>query len=339
MLHAAVARADDDPDAPPDANPPTPVLEDAPATTDPPPTTPPDARTPKQQLARPPTEPVPVPNPSPVVVAGVPTPPGEEVVPLKWKRARFSTFDFAVMTAGGATTLAMAIVKPQSKHLVGPILFDNPIEKVLKAPTTQTQYAYNDASDVGLSLAATWPFFVDALITAWWYRGSRDVAEQMSLIGLETLAVSGAVQGVANVLVSRERPYGETCGKTLRPDAINCAGFTHYRSFFSGHSAFTFTSAALICFEHLDLKLLGGPWDALSCGGAYAIAATTATFRVAAAEHYPTDVVTGALVGSLIGWGIPELHLKHPNIGTVKAGGLTMRIVPSGAGAGLVGIF
>jgi hypothetical protein len=333
MLHAAIARADDEPDPPTDVSPSGPVAPE------PPPTTPPDARTPQQQLARPPFEPVPVPNPSPVVIAGVPTEPGHAVEPLEWKRARFSKFDFAVMVAGGATTLGAAIVKPGSKHLMGPILFDKPIEKALKAPTTQTQYVYRDASDVGLSLAATWPFFVDALITAWWYRGSRDVAEQMSLIGLETLAVSGAIQGVTNTLVSRERPYGPNCGKSLRADSIDCDGNTHYRSFFSGHSAFSFTAAGLICFEHMDLKLLGGPWDALSCAGAYGVAATTATFRVTGAEHYPTDVITGALVGSLVGWGIPALHMRHPTVGSVKTGSVTMRVVPSGAGAGVVGIF
>ena len=70
------------------------------------------------------------------------------------------------------------------------------------------------------------------------------------------------------------------------------------------------------------------------------VAAATATFRVAGAEHYASDVITGALVGTLIGYGIPLLHFKHPDVGTVKtSGGLTMRVVPSGVGAGVVGIF
>lgn len=340
LLHAGIARADDGPEKKPDA-PPAQTSTPPAATTDPAPTTPPDARTPKQQLERPPFEPVPVPNPSPVVVGGTPTAPGHAVQPLVWNRARFSTADFVVMAAGGALTLTGAIIKPFNKHnLVGPILFDKGIESTLKAPTTQTQYVYRDASDVGLSLEATWPFFVDALITAWWYRGSRDVAEQMSLLGLETLAVSGAVQGITNTLVSRPRPYSDQCGKTVRPDSIDCDGNTHYRSFFSGHSAFSFTAASLICFEHLNLNLLGGPWDAISCAGGYVVAAATATFRVAGAEHYPSDVLTGALVGSLVGWGVPLLHFKHPNAGTIKtSGGLTMKVVPSGAGAGLVGMF
>jgi membrane-associated phospholipid phosphatase len=319
-----------------------PPAQQIPSTPDEPPV-PDDAKTQFDRLARPPAQPVPVPTPSPVVLGGKPLPPGRFARPLEWKRSRFSKLDFGIMVAGGGLTLAAAIVRPRSKHVVGPILFDKPIENALRAPTTQQAYVYRDASDTGLSLLATWPFFVDAFITAWWYRGSRDTAEQMALIGLETLAVSGAIQGVTNVLVSRERPYGDKCREQaddLPNNAIDCTGSTHYRSFFSGHSAFSFTSASLICFEHMELKLLGGPWDAISCAGGYAVAAATATFRVTGVEHYPSDILTGALIGTAVGWGVPLLHSRNPNVGTVKTtGGLTMRIVPNGTGAGVVGVF
>lgn len=297
---------------------------------------------PERPLARPPAQPVPVPTPSPVVLGGKPLPPGRFARPLEWRRTRYTKLDFAITIAGAATTLTAAIVAPGPRHVRGPLLFDRPIEDALRAPTTQQAYVYRDASDTGLSLLVTWPFFVDALITAWWYRGSRDTAEQMALIGLETLAVSGAIQGVTNVLVSRERPYGDTCGQPggLPANAIDCTSSTHYRSFFSGHSAFSFTAASLICFEHTELRLLGGPWDAISCAGGYAVAAATATFRVAGTMHYPTDILTGALVGTAVGWGVPLLHLRNPNVGTMRTtGGLTMKLVPNGTGAGVVGTF
>ncbi|MFO0738625.1 MAG: phosphatase PAP2 family protein [Labilithrix sp.] len=361
LLVARPALADDDdmppeeepPPAQPTPAPPPPAPAPAPAPapeanpSEPPPApAPPSAEPPMSQLerlARPPSQPVPVPTPSPVVVGGRPLPPGRFARPLEWKRARYSKLDFGITVAGAGLTLAAAIVNPGSKHVRGPILFDKPIEERLRAPTVQQQYIYRDASDTGLSLLATWPFFVDALITAWWYRGSRDTAEQMALVGLETLAVSGAIQGVTNVLVSRERPYGEGCGQPGlqgRPaNALDCTGSTHYRSFFSGHSAFSFTGASLICFEHTELNLLGGPWDAISCIGGYAVAAATATFRVTGGEHYPSDVITGAIVGTAVGWGVPLLHFRRPSLGTIKTTGMTMRLVPSGTGAGVVGMF
>lgn len=291
--------------------------------------------------AKPPGSPPPVPNPSPVVLGGEPTEPGSAAVPLKWDRRRYSGFDLAVTIVGGGTLLASAIIAPQPRHVYGPVLFDEDARDFLRQTTLQKRYTFRDASDVGLSLSVTWPFFVDSLITAWWHRGSRDVAEQMALVGLETFAVVGAVQGVTNVLVSRERPYGDTCGGDQLPaDAFDCTGSRRHRSFFSGHAAFSFTGAALVCLQHFEHGLLGPPWDAISCGGAYAVAATTATFRVVADVHYASDIITGAVVGSLIGYGVPLLHFRKKAITpSVKTGGGTFRLVPQGLGAGVVGVF
>jgi membrane-associated phospholipid phosphatase len=282
----------------------------------------------------------PVPTPSPVVLAGSPTKPDRVGRPLEWHWRRFSTADWVITATGAGLTLATSIIPPRATHVSGPILFDTAARDALRAPSLQARYTYRDASDVGLSLMATWPFFADSLVSAWWYRGSRDVAEQMALINLQALAVSGAVQGVTNTLVSRERPYGQNCGtRDLPSDAVDCDGSTHFRSFFSGHSAFSFTSAALICMNHMKHELLGSPWDALSCAGGYAVATTTATFRVVGDVHYASDVITGALLGTVIGYGIPLLHYSGANIGSVHAGSVNMQIVPSGTGAGVVGTF
>lgn len=281
----------------------------------------------------------PVPTPSPVVLGGTPTAPDRVGLPLEWRWKRFSTLDWVVTVAGGGMTLAAAIIKPRDTGYTGGIWFDEDIREAVRPDSLQTRYIIRDASDVGLSLLATWPFFADSLVSAWWYRGSRDFAEQMALINLQTLAISGAVQGTTNVIVGRERPYGRDCGGELPDRAVDCEGSTHYRSFFSGHSAFSFTSAALICTNHMKHELLGPPWDAVSCAGGYAVAAATASFRVLADVHYTSDILTGALLGTLIGYGVPLLHYSNVSVGAVKAGSLRMQIVPSAFGAGIVGSF
>lgn len=297
-------------------------------------------QTPIQTQIKPPNTPPPVPSPSPVVLGGEPTQPGTTVEPLTWKRARFQKWEYYLTIGAGLATVGSAIASPLPKHRSGPILFDEAARKTFRQTSLQKRYTFRDASDVTLSLLATWPFFVDALVTAWWYRGSRDTAEQMALVDLETIAISGAIQGVTNVFVSRERPYGDSCRDGALPtEAFDCAGSRHWRSFFSGHAAFSFTSAALICFHHMEQKLLGGPWDALSCGGAYGVAAATATFRMVGDMHYASDVIIGALVGSAVGYGVPLLHSKHPEVGEVKGEGFRMRIVPNGLGAGVAGLF
>lgn len=266
--------------------------------------------------------------------------------PLIWKWRKFSTVDFVVTVAGAGLTLGAAIVKPRPQHsLSGPIGFDEDVRSALRADRLANRYIFRDASDVGLSLTVSWPFVGDALTTAWWYRGSREAAQEMALINLQTFAIVGALQGVTNVVVSRERPFGKDCGQGELPsDAIDCEGSFHYRSFFSGHSAFSFTGAALICAHHMENALLGGPWDGVACAAGYAVAGTTATFRVVADVHYASDVLLGAAVGTLVGFGVPLLHYRHFGGGDrLRSDSAryrpTLNLVPSPGGIGVAGTF
>ena len=261
--------------------------------------------------------------------------------PLIWKWSNFSAADYVVTLTGGAVTLGAAIVPPRARHsLGGGILFDNDVRNALRAKGLANRYVFRDASDVGLSLSVTWPFVADALTEAWWYRGSREAAEEMALIDLEAFAISGALQGVSNVFVSRERPYGRDCGTAELPsNAIDCVDSNHYRSFFSGHATFSFTAAALICSHHFENDLLGSPWDAISCAGSYAVAATTSTFRIVSDQHYASDVITGAFVGSLVGYAVPWLHYRQKRSGDSTTLGMQLHLVPSPGGLGVLGIF
>ncbi len=288
-----------------------------------------------------PNEPPSVPTPGPDVRGGAPLAGDVAEPPLQWNWAPFSTADYIIGSTAAGFTLAAAIIHPLPAHqLSGGILFDNAVEKAVQKFGTAPRYAFRDASNVGLSLAATWPFFVDSLASAWWYRGSRDVAQQMALLDLETLAIAGAVQGIVNVTVSRQRPYGSSCGTAQLPsNAIDCEGSEEYRSFFSGHATFSFTAAALVCVNHTSTALLGAPWDGISCGAGYVVAAATSTFRVLGDEHWASDVITGALVGTLVGYGVPLLHSRHHDIGRATVGGVTMQLVPFGSGASVVGAF
>lgn len=276
-----------------------------------------------------------------LVPVPVPTPDTAPAKPLEWKWSRFSAVNYAVTLVGAGVTLSTAIVKPVPQHkLSGGILFDEAARRALRPDDISARYVFRDASDVGVSLLVTWPFFADALTTAWWYRGSRDVAEQMALIDLETLAVAGAVQGVTNVVVSRERPYGRDCDTPELPGAaLDCVKSSRYRSFFSGHSAFSFASAALICVHHFENELLGAPWDAVSCVTGYGVAATTALFRVTGDVHYTSDIITGALVGSAIGYGVPLLHYATGASAGARIGDVELELVPVAAGLGVAGVF
>lgn len=264
--------------------------------------------------------------------------------PIKWdpEWPRFSTGDWIITGAGAAVTLASAIIPPFKKHsLGGGVLIDDSARKALRLPTSEGRYVARDASDVILSLEATWPFFVDALITTWWYHGSPDAAAQMALVDGEALAIVTAVQGATNTIVSRERPYGQTCGTPELPNQTNdCDGSVHYRSFFSGHTAFTFMSASLICVHHMKLDLMGGIGDELSCVTAYAGAAATGALRVMGDMHYVSDVTVGAAFGTLVGLAVPLIHYRRVNLAPQeKKTAIDWQLIPVGAGLGVGGVF
>lgn len=257
---------------------------------------------------------------------------------------RFSTADWIITAAGAAITLTSAIIPPQSKHsLQGGIAFDDSARKTLRLPTSEGRYVARDGSDIILSLEATWPFFVDALITTWWYRGSPDAAAQMTLVDGEALAIVTAIQGATNTIVSRERPYGQTCGAPggeLPSTTNDCEGNVRYRSFFSGHSAFTFMAAGLICVHHEKLELLGGGApEHIACLTAYAGAAATATLRVMGDMHYASDVAVGASVGTLVGLAVPLIHYRRVNLAPQAKRAVDWTVIPVGAGLGVGGTF
>ncbi|HEY6461118.1 MAG TPA: phosphatase PAP2 family protein, partial [Polyangiaceae bacterium] len=101
----------------------------------------------------------------------------------------------------------------------------------------------------------------------------------------------------------------------------------------------SFTAAGLTCEHHLTLGLLGGVEDALVCGGALVLAATTATLRVVSDQHYASDVIAGALVGTAIGLGVPALHYSGGRPRNPRTGWLDVRLVPTGLGATVIGVF
>jgi membrane-associated phospholipid phosphatase len=284
-----------------------------------------------------PNEPPAVPNPGPGILGGHPQSREEPLRPVRWRWGHETVADYVIGAAAGVLTLAAAIVPPLPvHHLQGGILFDDAVRNAVRPASIQVRYAFRDASNVELAVAATWPFFADALTSTWWYHGDRDTAQEMAVLDLETLAIAGAVQGATNVVVSRPRPYASSCGTPQLPGAaLDCGPTTEYRSFFSGHATFTFTAAALVCLNHSDTDLLGSPWDALTCGAGYLLATTTSAFRLFADLHYSSDVISGALVGTLIGYGVPFLHR---DLGGAD-GGTTLRLVPSRNGLGLVGSF
>jgi hypothetical protein len=80
-------------------------------------------------------------------------------------------------------------------------------------------------------------------------------------------------------------------------------------SFFSNHTTTAFTTAVFSAYtfqlRHPDSPLRPWVW-----GGTLAMATGVGSLRVLAGKHFPSDVVAGAAVGSLVGYLVPKLHTR-----------------------------
>jgi membrane-associated phospholipid phosphatase len=130
----------------------------------------------------------------------------------------------------------------------------------------------------------------------------------LGLIYSEVFFLTKVITGITKTLAGRTRPYLYNTDFTseerfaFQDEAPNAT-----TSFFSGHSSVTFAFAVLLSKTYTDIygKNI---WSKIIWVTSLSAATATAWARVEAGVHYPTDVIAGAIVGSAIGYFIPELH-------------------------------
>jgi membrane-associated phospholipid phosphatase len=116
----------------------------------------------------------------------------------------------------------------------------------------------------------------------------------------QAVSVNAALTSWSKVLFHRPRPVRYT------PNAASYGGVNEGLSFPSGHTSMAFASAAAYTSMLQRRHAVGSHRGevALMFGAAVA----TGVLRVAARKHFPTDVVAGAVLGTAVGWVIPQLH-------------------------------
>ena len=125
------------------------------------------------------------------------------------------------------------------------------------------------------------------------------------------------IMGSENFLWSAFLPYyGKGLAQRTRPYAYNSSVPTDKKldadakkSFFSTHTCLAFSSAVFLSKVYSDY-FPESEYTAYIWGGSLLFAGAVGYLRVAAGEHYLSDVITGAAVGSIIGYAIPVIHKK-----------------------------
>lgn len=226
----------------------------------------------------------------------------------RWPRVHLvEVADIVALTAG--SVLINEAPSHADANWQGPVLWDKPVRKLLRATSYQGQYNAAKLSDALYKGMVLTPYIVDNFFVALGIHQNADVALQMTLMDMQSLGLSGVLTLAAEHAVGRQRPYVGGCLGPDKSDTVgynNCGGSDDFKSFYSGHAAAMFTMAGLTCAHHSRLPLYGGgAADALACAFMLALATTGSVARIVCDRHWSTDVALGISVGVINGYVLP----------------------------------
>ena len=143
-------------------------------------------------------------------------------------------------------------------------------------------------------------------------RKIRKDGPRVGLLFLETMGTTGVIYTIAAMSANRFRPYAYN--KDV-PINIRQRGGAR-NSFFAGHptvvATSTFFMAKVYCDYHPNMK---HKWILYTLAGA--ATATTGYLRLKAGQHFKSDVLTGIIIGPLVGVLVPQLH-KNKNFNSSR---------------------
>jgi membrane-associated phospholipid phosphatase len=191
-------------------------------------------------------------------------------------------------------------------------------------------------SDIGLYTSVGFAV-LDPILSG--FRDGWDAAAVDGVMYAESLSLTLMLTDITKIAVRRPRPIDyincQTTGTATAVVSGACGGTDLELSFFSGHASTlgavtgTATYLAFLRSPHSPR-----PWITLGVGTA--LTAFVSFERVRSGQHFPTDVVTGALAGAAIGVLVPHLHRHLEEAPPVWIG---VEPVPGGGAVGLHGVF
>jgi membrane-associated phospholipid phosphatase len=145
-------------------------------------------------------------------------------------------------------------------------------------------------------------------------RGDVNAGLVDSLLVTEATAAALLVNQVVKLLVGRKRPhvfFQNDLGYSASEDNL---------SFYGGHTSFAFSvTAATVTVA----AMRGYAGVGIVAGVGFTLSAAVGYLRIAADQHYLTDILVGAVVGGLVGWAVPRIF-HSPSPATSTGAGLRM---------------
>ncbi len=268
---------------------------------------------------------------------------------LEWKpewRAVGLLEGLSLVPLGGAIlAVNFAWKPPEEPRWRGGVLFDSDVRRVMRGRTRSAQRAAQDIGDILYLGGTIAPILIDSAVVALGIHRAPDVALQLLLIDLQSLALSGLLALTAEHGAGRARPYVGDCeepdGYALdaegQPLINRCGGTRSVMSFYSGHAAATATVAGLTCIHHQHVPLYGGGLsDLVPCLAMIGVSLGTGLTRMISDVHWASDVVLGWGLGAVAGYVLPAvLHYGFSDASVVPVAWIDAR----GASLMLVGAY
>ena len=183
---------------------------------------------------------------------------------------------------------------------------------------------YNKSLDTAGTITAAVSFLSSAALLA-------APVEDYWKIGLsygETMLLAYGAKELTKHLVNRPRPYMYFEGASQQE--IESGDWDD--SFVSGHTTLSFAAATFTSFVFCQY-FPNSPWKIPIIATSFTLAAVTAGLRIASGNHFITDVLAGAVLGSAIGFLVPWVNsfwlmpsLSRNCTGTISPMGFSFRI-------------
>jgi len=252
-----------------------------------------------------------------LVVAWTPPVHAQQPFPYKLRSSRES-----MLLAVGAATLAGGVVVNAELDLLTAqdiaALDATDINGFDRSATTHWSPPASSASDVILVSLLAAPLSMIAVAPA------APAPVTVGVMFGEVVLLTNGIGQLTKTIFRRVRPFAYNDDPDITLDLKTSK--TARQSFPSGHAANAFASAvfASTVFSHLRPT---SPLRYAIWGGSLAAAGAVGYLRYNAGKHYPTDIVAGAVLGSALGWLVPQMHETDRVALTLAAPGVDGTVV------------
>lgn len=231
---------------------------------------------------------------------------GRETAGWRWRRVGWEHYTGIAILGAGAIYVESEYGRPDPKwkRHIG---FDEEVRDVLRLSSRDARDVAHTVDDV-LMWGMIFAPVIDTFATLGLRDGDWDTHWQTQMVNLESYAFTSFVSAALQNLIAREKPFVRNCVNG------DCEGEAINRSMPSGHAAFAFTGAGLVCNHHKYQSLYGDPtYDRAACATGIVLASADGLVRIMADHHYATDVIAGTAIGLFSGFVLPRLlHYSRP---------------------------